>query len=70
MPDERKAIHAYLSVQHHDAWHDAADEMGVSLSGLLESMGAKMLQEGDSWLAEFEKPARKIDVARRRRGPR
>jgi hypothetical protein len=34
----RKAIHAYLSPEAHDGWHDFAAENGVSVSGLLEAI--------------------------------
>lgn len=64
--EPRKALHAYLSDESHDAWHDYAAEKGVSVSGLLEAIA----QTGTlSWKdnSEVVKAARKIDVERRRR---
>ncbi len=74
MPDERRAIHAYLTVESHDVWHTVSEEAGVSLSGLLESMAADMKKfpaedGGHPRWAEIIKSARKIDAVRRRRGP-
>jgi len=69
----RKAIHAYLSPEAHDAWHDFAAENGVSVSGLIEAVAQDWaLGEGagdtDSDTAEqLAKLARKIDAQRRRR---
>ncbi|MBI2703904.1 MAG: hypothetical protein HYX32_01235 [Actinobacteria bacterium] len=69
----RKAIHAYLSPEAHDAWHDFAAENGVSVSGLIEAVAQDWAQgEGagdtESDTAErLAKLARKIDAQRRRR---
>jgi hypothetical protein len=73
MPSTRKAIHAYLSPQAHDAWHDFAAENGVSVSGLLEAIahewsgrqarGEPVLPDED----RLVKTARRIDADRRRR---
>lgn len=69
----RKAIHAYLSPEAHDAWHDFAAENGVSVSGLIEALALDWGQgEGagdpESDTAErLAKIARKIDARRRRR---
>jgi hypothetical protein len=41
MAPTRKAIHAYLSPEAHDAWHDFAAENGVSVSGLLEAIASE-----------------------------
>lgn len=38
MADPRRAIHAYLTPEAHDRWHDFAAEQGVSVSGLLEAI--------------------------------
>jgi hypothetical protein len=37
MAPTRKAIHAYLSPEAHDAWHDFAAENGVSVLQLFEN---------------------------------
>lgn len=68
MPQEdRKAIHAYLTVASHDAWHKEAEENGVSLSGLLEVLAEDLptIIENSS---DIIKRARRIDAQRRRRG--
>lgn len=77
-PAERKAIHAYLSPEAHDIWHNYAEEEGVSVSGLLEVMATDMLaldlESGDGQLSirnllpRATKAARKLDAQRRRRG--
>lgn len=73
MSDERRALHAYLSREAHDAWHDFAAEQGVSVSGLLEAYGqelAPVVNEGkqprQDHLALVDS-ARRIDAKRRRR---
>ena len=74
MADSRKAIHAYLSPEAHDQWHDFAAENGVSVSGLLEAIGLEwkdqMKTDDGDLPAEIEslaKRARRIDASRRRR---
>jgi hypothetical protein len=74
MADSRKAIHAYLSPEAHDQWHDFAAENGVSVSGLLEAIGLEwkdqMQTDGGDLPPEIEglaKRARRIDASRRRR---
>lgn len=73
MAATRKAIHAYLSPQAHDAWHEFAADHGVSVSGLLEAMASTMsthLARGEPALADEERLvrlARRIDADRRRR---
>ncbi|MCB1251262.1 MAG: hypothetical protein KDB33_15115 [Acidimicrobiales bacterium] len=73
MADTRRAIHAYLSDDAHEAWHEFAAENGVSVSGLLEAMGvrfAERLRDGEAADAELDaltRAARKVDAARRRR---
>lgn len=73
MNDDRRALHAYLSREAHDAWHDFAAEQGVSVSGLLEASGLNLapVVEGRSEprkeQLELVDAARKIDAARRRR---
>jgi len=73
MPEERRAIHAYLTVESHEVWHTVSEEAGVSLSGFLESMAADMGENppdegGHPRWNEVVKRARRIDAQRRRRG--
>lgn len=70
---ERRAIHAYLSNEAHDTWHDLAATHGVSVSGLLEALALDWAEgngfgdaESDATLA-LAKSARRIDAERRRR---
>jgi hypothetical protein len=75
MADDRKAIHAYLTTESHDVWHEVSEEAGVSLSGFLEALAADMKtfppeRGGHPRWAEIIKSARKIDAVRRRRGGR
>ncbi len=73
MADLRRAVHAYLSDEAHDAWNDLAAEHGVSLSGLFEALAhdftANPPNNGSHprW-DEIIRATRKIDVERRRRG--
>jgi len=73
MADPRRAIHAYLTPEAHDRWHDFAAEQGVSVSGLLEAIALDwkdQLDRGDDLPEAVErlaKSARKIDASRRRR---
>ena len=69
----RKAIHAYLTNEAHDNWHEFAAENGVSVSGLLEAIAqdwatklkaAKPSKDTEALVKE----ARRIDAVRRRRG--
>lgn len=73
MPEERRAIHAYLTVPAAEIWHTTADEHGISLSGLLESLAADFKsyppdEGGHARWTEIVRSARKIDASRRRRG--
>jgi hypothetical protein len=73
MADARRAIHAYLTPEAHDRWHDFAAEQGVSVSGLLEAIARDWKEQLDSGanlpdnVEDLAKVARKIDAARRRR---
>lgn len=73
MADSRKAIHAYLSPDAHDAWHDFAAEQGVSVSALLEAIAEDWASRpGDGQGApddreQLARVARQVDAARRRR---
>jgi hypothetical protein len=73
MPNSRKAIHAFLSEQAHDAWHDYATVNGVSVSGLLEVFGAYLERAPHGYpvitLSQAVLNARKLDAQRRRRLP-
>ena len=76
MADSRKAIHAFLTPDSHEAWHEFAAENGVSVSGLIEAMAldwADRTEGEDFELAEVEalsRQARRIDAERRRRSRR
>jgi hypothetical protein len=70
----RKALHAFLSDDAHDAWHDFAAEHGVSVSALLEELATELdLTRGtasdtlDTRITTVIGRARRLDVARRRR---
>lgn len=73
MPEQRRAIHAYLAVPSHEVWHTTAEEAGISLSGLLEALAEDFknypLDDGGHprWDGVV-RAARKIDAVRRRRG--
>ena len=72
MPEERRAIHAYLSPDAHEVWHTVSQEAGVSVSGLLEALAADMAanapdQGGHPRWDEIVRRARAIDAQRRRR---
>jgi hypothetical protein len=73
MPEERQAIHAYLSVTAMTAWQAFAEENGVSITGLLESLGLNLATEiaetGDADIRQdWVRAGRKVDAIRRRRG--
>ena len=73
MPEERRAIHAYLTVESHEVWHTVSEEAGISLSGFLEALAADMREfppesGGHARWREIIRSARKIDAQRRRRG--
>jgi hypothetical protein len=76
MADSRKAIHAFLTPDSHEAWHEFAAEHGVSVSGLIEAIALDWAdrREGDDYdLAEVDalsRQARRIDAGRRRRSRR
>jgi hypothetical protein len=76
MADSRKAIHAFLTPDSHEAWHEFAAENGVSVSGLIEAMALDWADRADDEafeLGEVEAlapQARRIDAQRRRRSRR
>lgn len=70
----RKALHAYVSDDAHDQWHEFAAEQGVSVSAILEALAPELdLENSESAeqlkdrLGTVVKSARKIDAQRRRR---
>ena len=70
----RKALHAYVSDDAHDQWHDFAAEQGASVSAILEALAPELDTEGrpepadlNARLTSVVKAARKIDAQRRRR---
>ena len=63
---DRRALHAFVSDEAHDYWHDFAAEQGVSVSAILEAL-APVLPELEDPGDEVVKAARKIDAERRRR---
>ncbi|MCU0270399.1 MAG: hypothetical protein MUF83_17375 [Acidimicrobiales bacterium] len=72
MAGSRKAIHAYLTQEAHDSWHDVAAEHGVSVSALLEAIGQFWTESSNGDGAQLQrdalvKQARRIDADRRRR---
>lgn len=74
MPD-RSALHAYLSDEAHAAWAVFSEENGVSVTGLLEALGLELAEElegadPDTIRNDWIRRGRRIDAARRRRGPR
>lgn len=70
-PGTRKALHAYLSDEAHDIWHQRAAAYGVSVSAMLEAI-ARSIRDVASERDWGEGPdivalARTIDTERRRR---
>jgi hypothetical protein len=64
----RRALHAYLSDEAHNTWHEVASENGVSVSGLLEAMAVGLSEEEPPGpLATVVSRARRVDAERRRR---
>ena len=65
-------MHAYLSDEAHAVWQDVATDYGVSVSGLIEAMGADLNKPLDDrvlapQLDALVMRARRVDAARRRR---
>jgi hypothetical protein len=69
----RRAIHAFVSSDAHDQWHDFAAEEGVSVSALIEAFAPALAEGTTSSESMYERldavvtTARGIDAARRRR---
>ena len=70
----RKALHAYLSDEAHNVWHDRAAAYGVSVSAMLEAIALSIdeIDSEEDWGtgAEIVSRARSIDTDRRRRSRR
>jgi hypothetical protein len=71
-PNERRALHAFLSDDAHESWHRVAADLGVSVSGMLEAMAFELDKSPrESALGDrvdvLVKRARRIDAERRRR---
>jgi len=75
-PETRyRAVHAYLSNDAHETWLEVATDHGVSLSGLIEAMGADLRRPADErvlgpHLDALVTRARRVDAERRRRSGR
>jgi hypothetical protein len=69
----RKAIHAYLSPEAHERWHEFAADNGVSVSGLLEAIAHEWGDRIGRGVPAYEnedalvRTARRVDADRRRR---
>jgi hypothetical protein len=73
MAEERRAIHAYLTVASHEIWHAVSEDEGISLSGFLEALAADMkahppTEGGHPRWKDIVRASRRIDADRRRRG--
>lgn len=66
---DRRAIHAYVTEEAHDHWHEFAAEQGVSVSAVLEALAAELcgVADGSTALDAVVINARRIDASRRRR---
>ncbi len=70
--EPRRALHAYLSDEAHDTWHEVSADLGCSVSAMLEAMAADFDRPGDERLIQgradiIVKKARRVDAERRRR---
>jgi hypothetical protein len=69
--DQRRALHAYLSDDAHDTWHQVAADLGCSVSAMLEAMANDFEGEDEhgnrARVEGIVKKARRIDADRRRR---
>lgn len=75
MQDDRRALHANLAPTCHESWHRQADEVGVSLTGLMEAIADDWDQYppddgGHPRWESIKARARKVDANRRRRSTR
>ncbi|MCP4087711.1 MAG: hypothetical protein GY745_22090 [Actinomycetia bacterium] len=71
MTKQRKALHAYVTADAHNQWHDFAAENGVSVSAILEALAPELdsdpIGAGSGRMDQIIKLARRIDAQRRRR---
>ncbi len=73
MTAQRRALHAYLSDEAHEQWHNVAVEWGVSVSALLEALAPVLSEHRSGATGErieqhsVVRTARSIDASRRRR---
>jgi hypothetical protein len=70
---EREALHFYLSPEAKRKIDEFTAEQGISMSGFVEAMasdGDLLNGSLDALMERIVRDARKIDVARRRRGGR
>lgn len=65
--NDRKALHAYMSDEAHETWHDYAARMGISVSGLLEALADQGALDTFAESSEVVQNARRVDTDRRRR---
>ena len=69
--NQRKALHAYVSEEAHDSWHDFAAEQGASVSAILEALAPALTGPKEmpfhAQLNDVVTEARKTDARRRRR---
>lgn len=74
-----RALHAYLSPEVHERWHDFAADKGTSVSGMVEAWGigltllgwATDVMTGPQYAIDMDvliKQSRQTDARRRRRG--
>ncbi len=70
---DRRALHAYVSGEAHEQWHQFAAEQGVSVSAVLEALAAHVIgtsasDDDDADVMDTVViAARRIDAMRRRR---
>ncbi len=70
MAEGRKALHAYVSDEAHEQWHEAALAWGVSVSALLQALAPELDDIDAIWgdrKTNIVTASRSIDSARRRR---
>jgi hypothetical protein len=70
---DRKALHAFVDIEIHEAWHDFAGDNGFSVSALLAAIGSEIdeVLGPDSPMGPvLIARARRLDAASRRRAGR
>jgi hypothetical protein len=68
VPDQRFAIHCYVSELARNTIQEWCDEHGCSMSAFVETLGRHMADEDEPFIEGLARPARRIDAERRRRG--